>query len=501
VVAATPAQCAAWETRVRAMCARLGWPAPQVAARRSVNDTSLAFTAPVDQLLAATEVGEWAWQNLRLQEARAERDPGSAVAALPPLPRAPGAPAAWDEDAALETLQRLARAEARPLERALRDEARRRAIACLVDDDALSLGEGNGSRTWPLAELPRVEAVEWTALHDVPVALVTGSNGKTTTVRLVAAMLEAGGRRPGFNCTDGVFVGGVAVEQGDWSGPAGARAVLRDARVEAAVLETARGGLLRRGLAVERADAAIITNLSADHFGEYGVDDLDTLAEAKLVVARALGAGGRLVLNADDVVLTRHAGTRERAKAWFAADDDHPRLLQARADGEPTCAPRDGILRLTDADGTAHALGELRDDAAAARRRCRLQPRQPGGRGARRACAGRAGRGDRPGLRRLRRAPRRQSRPPRTLGVRRHRGAARLRAQPRGPRGPARRRAAPEARRRAAAAAARPGRQTATTARSPTLRASPPRPRRRACASRTSPDTCVVAPPAKWRRC
>ena len=359
VVAATPDQCSAWEARVRAMCTRLDWPSPRVAVRRSVNDTSLAFTAPVDQLLAATEVGEWAWQSLRLQEGRAERDSANAVAALPALPAAPGAPAAWDADAALATLQRLARAEARPLERALRDEARRRRVACLVDDEALSLGEGRGSHSWPITELPQVDDVDWAALHDIPVALVTGSNGKTTTVRLVAAMLEAGGLRAGFNCTDGVFVGGVAIEEGDWSGPAGARAVLRGAQVGAGVLETARGGLLRRGLAVERADAAIVTNISADHFGEYGVDDLDALAEAKLVVARALGAGGRLVLNADDPVLSRHAEALVCAKAWFAADDAHPRLLRARADGEPTCAASDGILRLTDADGAAHALGAL----------------------------------------------------------------------------------------------------------------------------------------------
>ena len=122
----------------------------------------------------------------------------------------------------------------------------------------------------------------------IPTALVTGSNGKTTSVRLLAAMLTAHGHRTGFSCTDGVFFEDQALSTGDYSGPAGARAVLRHAEVEAAVLETARGGLLRRGLAIERADAAIVTNISDDHFGEYGIDDLDGLTETKLIVARAL---------------------------------------------------------------------------------------------------------------------------------------------------------------------------------------------------------------------
>ena len=84
-------------------------------------------------------------------------------------------------------------------------------------------------------------------------ALVTGSNGKTTTVRLIAACLRAAGHRPGYSCTDGLFIAGETIDSGDWTlGPVGARTVLRQRRVEAAVLETARGGILRRGLAVAR---------------------------------------------------------------------------------------------------------------------------------------------------------------------------------------------------------------------------------------------------------
>ena len=120
---------------------------------------------------------------------------------------------------------------------------------------------------------------------DIPTALVTGSNGKTTTVRLLAACARSHGWHAGYNCTDGVFLDDEALASGDYSGPAGARMVMREPRTQAAILETARGGILRRGIAVSRANTAIVTNVSSDHFGEYGIDDLAGLAQVKLAVA------------------------------------------------------------------------------------------------------------------------------------------------------------------------------------------------------------------------
>ncbi len=359
---ATAAQCADWESRIRIMCQRLDWPAPESVARLHAGGAVLAFTAPTDQLLCATEVGEWAWQSLRLAAATdaqaSDLPPSSDLPPLPPLPQAPGHPSAFDSGLALQTLSRLASAEARPRALALREAARQHELACLVDDDLLSIGEGAGSRSWPIDDLPAEGAVAWQQLHAIPVALVTGSNGKTTTVRLVSAMLRASGRRTGFNCTDGVFVDGEAIERGDWSGPAGARRVLRDARTQAAVLETARGGILRRGLAVTRADAAIVTNISADHFGEYGIDGLDALADAKLVLVRALQGGGTLVLNAEDAVLVEASKRLRVHMAWFATDAGHPMLREARRLGLPSCAPEDGEL-LLHIDDTRHRLGRV----------------------------------------------------------------------------------------------------------------------------------------------
>jgi cyanophycin synthetase len=113
------------------------------------------------------------------------------------------------------------------------------------------------------------------------------------------------------------------------------------------VLETARGGILRRGLATEHADVAVITNISADHFGEYGIDNLDDLADVKLTVARPLGTTGTLVLNADDPVLLSRASSQKCKIALFAYDDAHPSLVAHRHAGGTTCGVDNGQLMLS----------------------------------------------------------------------------------------------------------------------------------------------------------
>jgi UDP-N-acetylmuramyl tripeptide synthase len=340
-----PALLRAWRDRVEAMRTALGWSGDgEPVAEAFDAGAALAIPAPRERLLATTELNEWAWQ-------------AAAAAALGlPLPMAPGHPHTLDFDSALHTLRKLAHAEARPAIDALVAEAVRRGLPVYEDDELLSIGAGRHGRTWPLRQLPAAPDLD--ALAGIPVALVTGSNGKTTTVRLLAAIAAASGRVPGFNCTDGVFVDGERLEEGDWSGPAGARRVLRDPRVDCALLETARGGLLRRGLAVAHADAAIVTNISEDHFGEYGIRTLAQLARAKLVVARALAPSGVLVLKAEDEVPCAAAQDAPGRRAWFALDHDHPRLRAARAAGEATCAPRVGRLWLR-GDDAEHDLGEV----------------------------------------------------------------------------------------------------------------------------------------------
>jgi UDP-N-acetylmuramyl tripeptide synthase len=347
---------AGWAERVRLARRELRWPDAPLAALAHESGASLALAAPVDQLFTATEVNEWA-----LAAAIAERDPARAtalIAALALEQPEETEPPVLETQGALLRLRRRAALEAAPRLRALLAAADERGLPWLADDEALTLGAGAGARSWPATELPDTAAVDWAALCGVPTALVTGTNGKTTVVRLLAACAAAAGRVTGYCCTDGVFVAGEALGTGDYSGPAGARRVLRDARVETAVLETARGGILRRGLAAARADVAVITSISADHFGEYGVHDLEALAQVKLAVARALNAQGLLVVNADDPLLARLAPAAGKPLGWFTRDYGRPPLAAHRRAGGATAGPHDGRLALH-WRGREHDLGEI----------------------------------------------------------------------------------------------------------------------------------------------
>jgi cyanophycin synthetase len=293
----------AWQRRVAIIASALGWPDADTVVRRYAGGASLFVHAPVDQLMTATDVCESAW-------VLAEDAVNSAGAV--------------DVDAALLALRACSEAEALPPLRAIWSEAQRSGLNVTFDDDEVFVGSGATARGWPRQALPRVSAVDWRAIHDIPIVLVTGSNGKTTVVRMVAAMARAAGHVVGYTCTDGVWIGDERVETGDWSGPAGARRVLRDPTVTLAVLETARGGVLRRGLAVQHAAVAAIVTLSPDHFGDYGITDLATLAQVKLVVARPVRYGGMLVVNGDVPVLRRALASYDGLTRVVFADGDAP---------------------------------------------------------------------------------------------------------------------------------------------------------------------------------
>jgi len=354
-----------WQSRVLRARDWLGWPAGAIVARRHATGASLALEAPCDQLFTATEVNEWALAATvaELEPLRWAALPAALLAEAVENATDPASviPPVLDEAAARERLLALAAREARPALGGLL--ARAGALQRVLDDDVLTLGAGVGGADWPLAALPDAAEVPWSKLHGVPTVAVTGSNGKTTTVRLLAACAHEAGRVAGHNSTDGVYIGGERVASGDYAGPAGARLVLRDRRTEVAVIETARGGILRRGFAMTSADVVVVTNVSADHFGEYGIHDLDGIADVKLCVARLLGGAtgheGLLVLNADDERLCARAPRDARhALGWFALDADHPRLAAHRAAGGATAGVRGGELLL--AQGAVEAsLGPI----------------------------------------------------------------------------------------------------------------------------------------------
>jgi cyanophycin synthetase len=155
----------------------------------------------------------------------------------------------------------------------------------------------------------------------VPVVAVTGTNGKTTTTRMVAHLLGQAGYCVGLTSTDGISVGGRLAAAGDMAGPKSARAVLRHPLVEAAVLETARGGIVREGLGFDRCDVAIVTNVSADHLGLGGVETLEDLARVKAVVPAAVAPTGASVLNADDPLVMAMAPRAGGEVVLFGADE------------------------------------------------------------------------------------------------------------------------------------------------------------------------------------
>ena len=294
---------ALWSKYLHTLLDAMGWAEANVVGRSHEGGCNLYVSAPVDQLYAAAYVIEAAWY--------------FCASELLSLPSRPVAEMADD-------LVRVAEQEANAPFRALAAAAAARGIDRLLDNDKFTLGHGTGSQTWSTESLP--ETPDWSHLHDIPVALVTGTNGKTTTTRLIAAMGRAAGKVSGLSSTEFVKVGDDILDKGDYSGPAGARLLLRDPRLEIGVLEVARGGILRRGLPITRARAAVVTNVASDHLGQYGIMTVPELAEVKLAVHRGLAPEGLLILNADDPQVVTTARNVAARTAWFSLDPAKPQI-------------------------------------------------------------------------------------------------------------------------------------------------------------------------------
>ncbi|MCC6315020.1 MAG: Mur ligase [Thermomicrobiales bacterium] len=178
----------------------------------------------------------------------------------------------------------------------------------------------------------------------IPAISVTGTNGKTTTVRLIAHILRAAGLRPGWTTTAGVYINGERVLDGDYSGPSGARRVLADEDVDVAVLETARGGILLRGMAVESVDVAVFTNISPDHLGLHGIHTVEGLARVKAATLSIVRPEGWAVLNADDPLVRGAASATHAGRFWVTRNPGNPTVLADLADGGRALMVRDGVI-------------------------------------------------------------------------------------------------------------------------------------------------------------
>jgi len=195
----------------------------------------------------------------------------------------------------------------------------------------------------------------------VPVASVTGTNGKTTTTRLIAHMCMTAGLTTAWSSTDGIVVMGETKEEGDFSGPAGARGVLETPGLDIGILETARGGMLLKGMGVTENDVSVVTNVSADHLGLQGIDTLDQLAEVKAIVTTVTKPQGWAVLNGDD---PRVWAMRQRIKAkpWaFSLDPASPALWESINMGGRGITVLDGEIVVLSPNGDPDRLVKIVD--------------------------------------------------------------------------------------------------------------------------------------------
>ncbi len=186
----------------------------------------------------------------------------------------------------------------------------------------------------------------------IPILAVTGTNGKTTTTRLLAHIYKHTGKTIGYTTTDGTYIGDFIVEKGDNTGPQSAELILKDPTVEIAVLETARGGILRSGLAFDRCDVGVVLNVSADHLGIGDIDTIEQMATLKSVVAEAVHSKGYAILNAEDPLVVSMAKRVKAQIAYFSMNPENEVLRNHVRNGGLAAVYENGYLSILKGDWT-----------------------------------------------------------------------------------------------------------------------------------------------------
>ena len=322
---------ACWYRQLGQLLDDLAWVEPKLTHRRFENGYNLLLAAPIDQLYSAVLVLETAWYCCACELLDQQSQPRE------PL---------------LDAIRQQMSEERSPALIEIEQAAAQHAVDFLVDDEFISLGHGIGSRCYPVEQIPAPDEVDWSQIHNIPLAMITGTNGKSTSVRLLDSIARASGHVSGLTSTDFVRVGDDMLDQGDYSGPGGARLLLRDPRLEVAFLEVARGGILRRGLPLRQARAALVTNIAADHLGQYGVNTLAALTETKFAVRRTLADDGILVANADDSESVSYLAANPRDNlCWFSLDKSNPQIQRQISLRQRCCFNDGGMLVYADAQG------------------------------------------------------------------------------------------------------------------------------------------------------
>jgi cyanophycin synthetase len=180
----------------------------------------------------------------------------------------------------------------------------------------------------------------------IPIIAVTGTNGKTTTTRLLAHIVKNNGYKVGFTTSDGIYIQNHMMEKGDTTGPISAEYILKDPTVEFAILETARGGILRSGLGFSRCDIAIITNIQEDHLGISDIHNLDDLARVKSTVVKSVKKDGWAILNAEDEQCLKIANDLGCNVAYFSMDENNPKVKKFSKEGKIVAVYENGYITI-----------------------------------------------------------------------------------------------------------------------------------------------------------
>lgn len=180
----------------------------------------------------------------------------------------------------------------------------------------------------------------------IPIFAITGTNGKTTTTRLIAHILKGSGLTVGFTTTDGTYIQNVRILEGDNTGPVSAQLVLKDPSVQVAVLETARGGIIRSGLGYDHSDIAIVTNVAADHLGLKDINTLEDLARVKSVVPRSVSRRGFAILNAEDEHVFGMRKLVDGKVVLFSLDENNENIRKHAKNGGISCVYENGFITL-----------------------------------------------------------------------------------------------------------------------------------------------------------